>query len=275
MDKKNFNLTLLPARKENENKSYKRKIDPRLMNVHNGCLCLIISPPRTGKSNLILNLFGNSNFLKNYYDSLYLIGATIKNDPTLRPLVEYYNNCYDYIDDNIINDISRFQMEQDPEDRTNVAVIIDDALSLPNFEKRGSALQKLAGNYRHILGGSNGGGLLIISSQKLHGSIPTSLRCCANVIILGRTSNREQIKCMVDSYGDTFGGPTQFLKILKYCWKEKYNFCCIYIDGSIEHPDPCIYKTFSELVYPSAKFPQKKNWTDEETFDSKNNIEIE
>ena len=256
MDKKNFDLTILPAKKENEEVKYKRHIDSRLFNCHNGVLMLIVSPPRTGKSNLLLNLFGNSNFLKEYYDNLYLIGATIKNDPTLKPLTDYYNNCYDYLDDSIIEDIIKYQFSQPEADRSNCAIIIDDAMSMPGFEKRGSALQKLTGNYRHITRGATGGGAVIVSTQKIK-SCSTSFRCNCNTIILGKISNREELKIIIDLWADTFGGERCFKNMMKYCWKEKYNFMCLYIDGSIENPEPCVYKSFAEKIYPGKFKPDK------------------
>lgn len=280
MDRKKYkDLTLLPPKKTNQEEP-EIEIDPRLWNAHNSCLCLIVSPPRTGKSSLLLSIFGNSNFLRFYYDNIYMIGSSINQDETLAPLVAYYNNTYDYLNNKVIDDIIKFQNSQDKDTKESAAIIIDDALSLANFSSTSSkckSLNSLAGNYRHILGAKRKGGGLFISTQKIK-SIPTNLRCCANVILLGRISNRSEIEVIVDLWADVFGGKRCFLKMLKYCWyPDKYNFACLYIDGSIEEPRPCIYKSFSEKIFPDdPRFKPDANILDlmsnDKLFQTKENI---
>lgn len=278
-------LTLHPP-KQTSQAEPEVKIDPRLFNAHNSALMLIVSPPRTGKSALILSLLGNSNFLKFYYKTIYFIGSSIKQDKTLQPLVEYYSNTYDYMDNSVIDHIIEFQNQQDLETKDNCCICIDDALSLANFSSSSSkckSLNSLAGNYRHILGSKNRGGLLMISTQKIK-SIPTNLRCCANVIILGRISNRSEIEILIDLYADVFGGKKCFLKMLKYCWyPDKYNFICLYVDGSLEEKNPCVYKSFKEKIFPNdPRFPPDKSILDEmedikddKLFDKPENMDIE
>lgn len=267
MDRNYKDLTLLAAKKTSQLGDPDVDLDPRLFNAHNSALLLIVSPPRTGKSNLLLSLLGNSNFLKFYYKNIYFIGSSIKQDITLKPLVDYYSNTYDYLNNSVIDNIVNFQNQQDIELKDNCAIIIDDALSLVNFSSSGKqsrSLNSLAGNYRHILGSRNRGGLLCISTQKVK-SIPTNLRCCANVIVLGRISNRSEIEILIDLYADVFGGKKCFLKMLKYCWfPDKYNFCCLYIDGSLEEPRPCVYKSFGEKIFPDdPRFKPDKSILDE------------
>jgi hypothetical protein len=276
MEKKRFDLSVLPVKKNNTTFTYRRDIDPRLPNIHNSIYMLLVAPPRQGKTNFILNWLANKNYYQGYFENGYLIGATIKGDATLKPLCDFYKNVYDTIDDNIIDDIVKFQMSQQPDEKQNIFILIDDALSLNNFDKRNSSLTKLCGNYRHILGNhENGhGGALIMSSQKIKSFNP-SMRATANVICLGRISNREEIKIIMDMWADTFGGDRCFIKMLKYCWKDKYSFIVLCIDGSIEHAEPCAYKAGGkdyEMIYPN-KFKADNNVLDlelEKTFKTNN-----
>ena len=240
---------------------------------------LLVAPPRQGKTNFILNWLANKNFYQGYFENGYMIGATIRSDTTLKPLCDYYKNVYDEINDKIIDDIVKFQVQAIPEEKQNIFVLIDDALSLSNFDKRNSSLTKLCGNYRHILGNhDNGhGGALIMSSQKIKSFNP-SMRATANVICLGRISNREEIKIIMDMWSDTFGGDKTFIKMLKYCWKDKYAFIILCIDGSLEHAEPCAYKagnTGYEMIYPNKFKPENQflNLDIDKTFKTKNDDE--
>ena len=78
MDRNYKDLTLLAAKKTSQLGDPDVDLDPRLFNAHNSALLLIVSPPRTGKSNLLLSLLGNSNFLKFYYKNIYFIGSSNK-----------------------------------------------------------------------------------------------------------------------------------------------------------------------------------------------------
>jgi len=259
-----FDLTILPVRHETKKIRTKRPIDPRLPLVDEGVNMIVCSPPRTGKSNLIANWLYNSQICKGYWDLVYLIGASVKVDKTLRQLTKIYESTtFDYFNDELINRIVKYQLSFEPEERPNAIIIIDDALALPNFSKQISALSRLTSNYRHILGGAEGGGALMYASQKIT-SFPTSLRACANVIILGKNSNIAQRKIASDEWGDTFGGQDQFLKMFDYCTADKYNFMCLYVDGNSLYSHPCAYKNFDELVFPTQMFPPVSN-----EFDSK------
>lgn len=152
MSKTNFDLTVLPPKKKHDNVKI-RPIDPRLRCSDNKpTLMLFIGIPRSGKTTTLLNYLGSSQFTQGLYEQMIFIGASINHDPTMEKLIEYYgrHNAYDYISDDLIDSIVQMQMEQDEDDRTNLCIVIDDALSLSGFESNRGALTKLAGNYRHI-----------------------------------------------------------------------------------------------------------------------------
>ena len=63
-----FDLTILPLRDNDHKERTKRPIDPRLPDVDAGVNMLIVAPPRQGKTVTLVNLLGNSQFYKNYFD---------------------------------------------------------------------------------------------------------------------------------------------------------------------------------------------------------------
>lgn len=252
----NFDLTILALKEEKKKLRTKRPIDKRLPSFDSGVCVLLIAPPRQGKSVNIANLLLNSQFAKGYWDNVYLIGGTIKNDKSLRALTRLYESTtYDYLNDSLINQIIEYQLQFDESERPNCCIVIDDAIALSGFDKRNSALTRLSSNYRHVLGGNDGGGMLLISSQKLT-SIPVTIRSCANVILIGRTTNISQRAKITDEWGDSFGGAEYFNYMLNKTFETKYSFLCLYIDGNDIYNTPCAYKNYTELLYPNPKIKE-------------------
>ena len=267
-----FDLTIQPPKKGDGVVKMKRQVDKRLFNCERGCLMLLIGLPGAGKSTCILNLLAGENFMKYYYDVVHFVGATIEFDPTLKPLTDFYGNCHNDCSDIVINDIIQQQLDQDPEERTNCALIIDDALSLPSFSSRkDTALSRLMGIHRHVLRGflptednnhtSGGGGLCIISSQRIWGSTPTNARSCADAICIGRTANEEQLHRTIKEYAGMYGGYEQLRNMFLYCFQgEDHGFICLYLasDMDPEHSGPVAYKNWNELIFPTPRFPEQE-----------------
>ena len=263
-------LIVLPPAKDSFNRKNKMKLHPYLPNFHTGQLILLCAAPAQGKSVLLLNLLGNKNFLRYYYDEVHMCGSAFQYDTTLAPIIDYYGNCYDDCSDSVINSIIKSRLEQDQETKGNCCIVIDDLMSMPSFNSTNrTALSKLSSIYRHVLGGALptannpeipiSGGLLIVSNQRLFQSIPRNLRSCASTILLGRVMNKEEYGKIISEYGMMFGGEKQFKNIMQECHEEKYGFMCIYLQGVLDEniEGPAIFKNFNQLMYPSQKYPKK------------------
>lgn len=265
-------LTILPPKRGKGVIKMKRPVNKALFNVERGCLMLLIGLPGAGKTTCILNLLANENFLKHYYETVHFIGATIEFDPTLKPLTEFYGNCHNDLGDATLDAIIKSQLEQDEDTRTNMCLIIDDCLSLPGFSARkDTTLNRLFGIHRHVTRGhlpnednnyeSGGGGLVILSTQRLWGSTPVNARACADAICIGRTANEEQLGRTAKEYGGMFGGEEQLRQMIDYCFhNEDHGFICLYIAGDMD-PDskgPVAYKNWAEKIFPTDRFPAKE-----------------
>ena len=262
-------LLILPPAKDNFKMEYKMELNENLPDFHKGVLLLLIGQPGAGKTVVILNLLGR--FLKHYYEEIHFIGGALKYDPTLKPLIDFYGNQNDSCSDRVFNNIIKKRLEMnDDANKGNACIVVDDLMSLSDFNSRSSsAMSKLASVYRHVLGGANptkehpnikrSGGLLLVSNQRLFSSIPRNLRACANVIILGKIANAEEMNEIISEYSLTFGGKKALEAMIQMSNDGKYNFLCLYLNGvpneNIE--GPCIFLNFNKLIFPSARFPRK------------------
>tara|TARA_R110002167_G_scaffold131885_3_gene315866 strand:+ start:86 stop:922 length:837 start_codon:yes stop_codon:yes gene_type:complete len=266
----NDDLIVLPPAKDNFKTNNKMELNENLPDFHGGVLALLIGQPGAGKTVVILNLLGR--FLKHYYETCYFIGAALKYDCTLLPLIDYYGNQNDSCNDSVINGIIKERLEMiGDENKTNACIVIDDLMAMSDFNSRSSsALARLASIYRHVLGGAKpskkhpnikkSGGMLLVSNQRLFSSIPRNLRACANVIFLGKIANFEEYGEIIKEYSLTFGGKDYLTKMIEISNSKKYNFLCLYLNG-VPNPNidgSCVFLNFNELLYPSARFPKKE-----------------
>ena len=110
-------------------------------------LLLMISPIRTGKSTIINNMLLNSQFYgQDFFDEVMCISPTIYNDKTSRFLKKAFD-CYDEYDDAIIDGlIEKQEGFEDPQDRPDVALILDDVIGVIRREAK---VNHLASRFRH------------------------------------------------------------------------------------------------------------------------------
>ena len=83
-DDPDYDLTILPVRKDHQHINIRRPVHPILPDVAQGASLLICSSVRSGKSNLLCNLLLNSNFFKDCFHDVYIFSSTINQDQTSR-----------------------------------------------------------------------------------------------------------------------------------------------------------------------------------------------
>ena len=209
-----FDLTILPVRKDNHGINVRRPTHPILPNIEQGANMMICSSVRSGKSNLLCNLLLNSNFMKDCFQDVYIFSSTIHQDQTTRKLREAFPaTCYDTFDENKLLRILDHQKSFDDDERPCIAIVLDD---LQNIKAR-SPFYTLATNFRHY-----GVGLLCYTIQNFK-MVPPQVRSNVTNLLIG-TNNAHQLKQIGLEYGDACGGEDNFIRIHRTAVPERFNF---------------------------------------------------
>ena len=200
-------------------------------------LLLMISPIRTGKSTIINNLLLNSKFFgQDFFDEVMCVSPTIYNDKTSRFLKKAFD-CYDEYDDSIIDNlIEKQEGYEDPQERPDVALILDDIIGLIRREAK---VNHLASRFRHY-----NIKLLLMSSQNYRKVSPVIRSNCTNMIIGSPFPNMKELGKIAEEMGDQFGGADNFLKIYYQATPNKYDF--LHLD--LQSNPPLAYHNFDEII---------------------------
>lgn len=229
-----FDLTILPAKKDSTGIPIRRPYHPMLPKVDRGALTLILGKVNSGKSNLALNLFLNPNFYKDCWDTIYVFSESLHADQTLKKLVDTYPaTCYDHFDENRLQRIFDYQLSQPEDEREAIAIFFDD---LPNYLRPKSLFHTCATNYRHKFAS------LFYSVQSFK-MIPPVVRNNATNVFMG-VLNQSQVDQVTEEFGDQFGGKDNFKKYYGLAVPEKWNWLYMRLD---EHP-PILHKNLDEKI---------------------------
>lgn len=221
---------ILPVRVERKCPKGWERVDKRLP-IHQFCLS-ILAPPRSGKSNLIMNLLYSPEFdFASKFDKVVIISPSIENDQTMRhafedeDIVKFYEpEMLDNMDD-LVKEIIQAQKD-DPEQQT--LLILDDCLG----KLKGKALSTLCSRYRHF------NLSMILVSQTFKG-FDVATRNCASHWIMFRSFNEQEQKKIADE----FNSFPNFIEHYHHATEEKYHF--LYVDVNNQR----LMKDFNEVVY--------------------------
>lgn len=229
-----FDLTILPVKKDNHGIHIRRPIHPILPDVEKGAALLSVSSVRSGKSNLLVNLMLNSNFLKDAFDDVYIFSSTIHQDQTSRKLRDAFpSTSYENFDENKLLKIIDHQKSYEDEDRPSIAIILDDITTL----KPKSPFFNLATNFRH-----HGIGLLVYTVQNFK-MIPPIVRSNVTNLLIG-TLNSQQMKQIAQEYGDSFGGEDNLIRQHRIAVPERFNF----LYGRLDQYPAKLHRNFETKV---------------------------
>lgn len=200
-------------------------------------LLLMISPIRTGKSTIINNMLLNSAFFgQDFFDEVMCISPTIYNDKTSRFLKKAFD-CYDEYDDSLIDGlIEKQEGYEDPQERPDVALILDDVIGVIRREAK---VNHLASRFRHY-----NIKLLLMSCQNYRKVSPVIRSNCTNMIIGSPFPNMKELGKIAEEIGDQFSGADNFLKIYYAATPKKYDF--LYLD--LQSNPPLAYHNFDKVI---------------------------
>tara|TARA_R110000787_G_scaffold12824_3_gene41040 strand:+ start:214 stop:906 length:693 start_codon:yes stop_codon:yes gene_type:complete len=199
-------------------------------------LVLIIGSVRTGKSNLLVNLFCNPAFYKDKFDIVRIVSTTLHSD-TKGKILDKFFNCSDHYEDSIINDIKKSQgAYKDKSERPTYALVLDDVLT-KDFSKS-NEVSFFATRFRHYID------MYVIATQTFR-AVSGLIRNNATDIIIARQQNDLELKKISEEYSGLVGGEETFMKLYNLVHDEKYQL--MYIKAS-ENPVK-VFKNFEVQIY--------------------------
>jgi len=198
----------------------------------------IVSPPRSGKSALIMNLIANSNMYgRNYFDEVIYCSPSQNFDETTRHVlpkldfvtqvddIDMLENC-----DTLIKSIMLSQQKVEIEERPNILIVLDD---MSGQLERNKVLQRLCTKYRHY-------GISIIVSVQHYKSIPTMIRTSLTCFLHFHIPNEVDYKKMCEEIHCQFKDGEE---MGKYATEKRYSFAFI----NLERAE--FYHCFNTLLY--------------------------
>ena len=210
-------------------------------------LCLVIGSVRSGKSNLLVNMFCNEEFYKDKFDIVRIISTTMHTDHKGKILAKHFD-CSDHYEDSMIDDIKRSQSEyEDKSERPTYALVMDDVLT-KDF-KKSNQVSFFATRFRHYID------FYIIAVQSFRAVSGMIRNNCTDVIVCKQQNSKELLK-IAEEYGDMVGGEKNFLKLYNEAHKERFSF--LYLKLS-ENPAKAFIR-FETQIWP----PLNDNGEEEE-----------
>ncbi len=232
---KNYDLTILPVKKTEGGIKLLREVSPILPDIKTGACCAIVSSPKNGKSNLIMNILCRNAFFRDSFQDVYIFSSTSKSDQTCKRLHDCFpGSVYDHFDDRVLQKILDAQTATPDEERGPIAIIIDDMVGI----KQNSLFYKISCSYRHY-----SCALLLYSCQRLK-QLPPIVRSNLGYAWIGKVSPSE-LSRVSEEFAEDFGGEENFERHYRTTQNEKYNF--LYCDR--DRQPPKLYKNFGPCLY--------------------------
>lgn len=219
----------------------------------------IIAPPRSGKSNLIMNLLLNPDFYYNkkthpysYFDEIYYLSPTQTFDFTTKTLLPKLDNLIQISDpdelanaDILLEQLQKEQAEVEEEDRKKILIIYDDMIGL--LEKMPKLVQ-LSTKFRHY-------SMSIISVSQSYRRIPSVMRNCWTAMIVFDLKNEKEFGKIHDEFT---GSIPDSEALIKNIVKKRYDFFYFNIERQQ------LYHNFEKLMWSRDESEMKIPIVEEE-----------
>lgn len=219
---------ILPVKKDEEIKQEWR-YTPKFLPIHPFCM-LMNAPPKSGKSNLLVNILMNCSFdYVHKFKNIYWISPTVRSDKTTQPIMNILNDETDndikdiikiFTDDDLddMNSLIRAIIEHQVDEKDPTLIIMDDCIG----KMKNGEFGKLCAKYRHF-------NLSIICISQSFKSFDTISRNSASHYILFKTYNEKEEEKMIEE----LNGFPNIKKYYNDATQEKYNFLYINVEEQL------------------------------------------
>jgi len=190
---------------------------PLMTMVERGGGCLqIYSPPGSGKSNFLVNLFLRESLMKDVFEGgVYLISPTAESDLTSEALQDYADFVETECSEELLEGIYKNIMSVPKEDRLLTAIILDDCMG-SSAGRMHSILQKMISANRHMKT------LFVLSTQSVKSINPNIRSCCSHSLIFYQPSQKQMAD--LTELHSFFGGEDEFHKNYVTATTPKFGF---------------------------------------------------
>tara|TARA_R110002126_G_scaffold97397_2_gene226987 strand:- start:575 stop:1354 length:780 start_codon:yes stop_codon:yes gene_type:complete len=232
------NLEVLVVKESQDKICCCRPFNPVLPDVDAGCCLLVVSPVRTGKSNLISNLLLNPAFYRDCFDIVYIFSNTIDNDVTSRFLKKQFpETIYNEYNDKVLYDILNYQKSFPKKDQPKICLIFDDFVG---SIKQNSIFFKVSSRYRHY------NVKLLLYASQLFKAVPPLVRQNVTDFIMGAPNpSTAEVRKISEEYGQLFEGDKKFRALYRQCAPERYDFAYF----RLQHNPSEAWSNFNKRVY--------------------------
>ena len=211
-------------------------------------LTLCIGRSGSGKSNVIANMLTKPEFMKGFFNEVYLFSPTAKSDDLVEHLKLDDEHIIDELDEEAIDKLNSIVDKNTEKIEKNgisatakdskILIICDDCISEKVFIKS-NILARLATAGRHALIST------IICSQS-YTRVPRVIRLQTQGLIVFPSSN-DEIELLCEDLCPPGLSKRDFLELIKFATDERYSF--LFVNNHANNPKEKFRKKFSEIIY--------------------------
>lgn len=210
-------------------------------------LTLCVGKSGSGKSNVVANMLTKKEFMKGFFDQIYLFSPTANSDDLVEHLKLKKENIIEKLDQSAIVKLNKIVDDNTQKIKSNgiasvarnskILIICDDCISEKVFIKS-DILTRLATAGRHAL-------ISTIICAQSYTKVPRVIRLQSQGIIIFPSSN-DEIELLGQDLCPAGMKKLDFINLIKYATDEPYSF--LFVNHHVKNQKDKFRKNFNEII---------------------------